>query len=64
MSKGTTTFVTESKSDTIGTNNTKISKSFNATCTYVWAGSPLVNELQTKTIAVHGAAPNKTAPAT
>ena len=49
---------------TRGTNATNIIKSFVATCTNVYAGFPLQREDQTKTIAVQGATPSNTIPAT
>src|SRR5665648_138151 len=60
---GTATPLTPNKNATIGVNATSIIKSFVATCTTVYAGFPLVKWLQTNTIAVHGAAPRRTAPA-
>lgn len=47
----------------MGTNATRIMRSLVATYTTVYAGSPLVSALHTKTIAVQGTAPNSTAPA-
>ena len=63
VSHGTNTFETPSRNFTMGTNATGIMRSLVATCTTVYAGSPLVSALHTKTIAVQGTAPNSTAPA-
>ena len=63
VSHGTDTLETPSRNFTIGTNATRIIRSLVATCTTVYAGSPFVRALHTKTIAVHGAAPSSTAPA-
>ena len=60
---GTVTFDTPRRNFTMGTNATRIIRSLVATCTTVYAGLPLVNLLQTKTMAVQGAAPSNTAPA-
>ena len=43
--------------------DTRIIMSFVATCTTVYTGLPFVSVLHTKTIAVQGAAPSRTAPA-
>src|ERR1035441_8811070 len=48
--------VPRTRTRTIGTKSTSITRSFSATWTSVYAGSPRVSALQTKTTAVHGAA--------
>ncbi len=61
--QGTDISLIPKESATIGPNPINIIRSFVATCTKVYARFPLVRWLQTRTIAVHGAAPSKTAPA-
>ncbi|MPN64688.1 hypothetical protein SDC9_212464 [bioreactor metagenome] len=63
VSQGTVTLLTPSKNLTIGMKATKMIKSLVATWTTVYAGFPFVSWLQTNTIAVHGAAPRRMAPA-
>ena len=60
---GTSTWETPRRNFTIGTKRTRMMRSFVATWTTVYAGFPFVRELQTKTMAVQGAAPKSTAPA-
>src|ERR1035438_4971317 len=53
---GTTTWATPQRNITIGANATSMIKSFTATCTSVYAGSPSVRYDHTNTMAVQGAA--------
>ena len=63
VSHGTVIADSPSNSPTIGAKAKIMMVSFSATCESVNSGSPLVNRLQTNTIAVHGAAASKINPA-
>ena len=60
---GTSISEMPSRVTTIGAKATSMIRSFTATCTKVYPASPRTSRLHTNTIAVHGAAPSKIAPA-
>ena len=64
MSQGTTIEDSPSSSATIGAKASTITASLSATCVSVNSGSPPHSRLQTKTIAVQGAAASRIRPAT
>jgi len=64
VSQGTVMAEMPSRKPTRGAKAITMMLSFRATCDNVNSGSPLVSLLHTNTIAVQGAAPSKTAPAT
>ncbi|MNT42931.1 hypothetical protein D3C72_1793720 [compost metagenome] len=64
VSQGTVIDERPSSSATTGANATTMMASFSATCDSVKYGSPLQSWLQTKTMAVHGAAASRISPAT
>ncbi|CKS56133.1 Uncharacterised protein [Mycobacterium tuberculosis] len=64
MSHGTVMAERPSNRPTMGAKANTMMASFNATCDSVKTGSPPVNRLQTKTIAVQGAAASRIKPAT
>src|ERR1035437_7392286 len=62
--QGTVMAESPNRNATNGANATTMMLSFKATCDKVNSGSPPVSRLQTKTIAVQGAAASKISPAT
>ena len=63
VSQGTVMDDRPSSSATMGAKANTMMVSLRATCDSVKSGCPLVSRLQTKTIAVHGAAASRISPA-
>ncbi len=63
VAQGTVMADSPSSSATMGANANTMIVSLSATCDSVNIGSPLVSRLQTKTIAVQGAAASRISPA-